>query len=336
MISIRRPNFFRKPERCRKFWSYLLTALASAAFIVFAGLPVLDSAAQQEVVLQNRLLGPLDADDPFVLKEIRQKYLFDAPGPSLISNDIIIEMTTGYEMKSFSFQFYDRVVNELFISNNITGEYFIEAGALDGVYASNTLKLEFLQQWTGLLVEPDPDMFELLLNTKRNSQAIRACISPHSYPYKALLRTLSPEKSPHDSAISYKSMTSLVFEESDDRTFNGFPTYREVICFPIRSILLAAQVSHVTLFSLDIEDAEWKILETFPFESVKVDVWFVEHRTRDDVTGALTTAYDPEFVKWFAARNYSLYDFHLSNVPDYVFIYNNSRFRNIRPKTTQA
>ncbi|KAA0199325.1 hypothetical protein HAZT_HAZT009021 [Hyalella azteca] len=291
---------------------------------------------QPEAVLHHRLLGPLDAGDPFVISEIRRKYLFPAPGPSLISKDVIKRMTAGENNNLYSFKFYDRVVTELFISNNITGEYFIEAGALDGVYASNTLKLEFLQQWTGLLVEPDPDMFELLLNTKRNSQAIRACISPHSYPYKALLRTLSPEKSPHDSAISYKSMTSLFSGESDDRTFNGFPTYRDVICFPMSSILLAAQVSHVTLFSLDVEDAERKILETFPFESVKVDVWFVEHRTRDDVTGALTTAYDPEFVKWFEARNYSLYDFHLSNVPDYVFVYNNSRFRNIRRKATQA
>ena len=37
--------------------------------------------------------------------------------------------------------------------------FFIEAGAHDGVEASNTLYLEKKMGWRGLLVEPNPDTF---------------------------------------------------------------------------------------------------------------------------------------------------------------------------------
>jgi hypothetical protein len=39
------------------------------------------------------------------------------------------------------------------------GGFFIEAGAHDGVEASNTLYFEKKMGWTGLLVEPNPDSF---------------------------------------------------------------------------------------------------------------------------------------------------------------------------------
>jgi hypothetical protein len=39
------------------------------------------------------------------------------------------------------------------------GGFFIEAGAHNGVEASNTLYLEKKLGWTGILVEPNPQTF---------------------------------------------------------------------------------------------------------------------------------------------------------------------------------
>ena len=44
--------------------------------------------------------------------------------------------------------------------------FFVEAGALDGEWLSNTLALE-KRGWTGLLVEADPRNYEALLKKKR-------------------------------------------------------------------------------------------------------------------------------------------------------------------------
>ena len=51
--------------------------------------------------------------------------------------------------------------NQIF-KNRIRNGFFIEAGAYDGEISSNTLFFELKQNWTGLLVEPNPDVFQML------------------------------------------------------------------------------------------------------------------------------------------------------------------------------
>ena len=53
------------------------------------------------------------------------------------------------------------VFNQIF-KNRIRNGFFIEAGAYDGEISSNTLFFELKQNWTGLLVEPNPDVFQML------------------------------------------------------------------------------------------------------------------------------------------------------------------------------
>ncbi len=45
--------------------------------------------------------------------------------------------------------------------------FFIEAGAYDGERLSNTLLFEIKHQWSGLLVEPNPEAFQKLKHKNR-------------------------------------------------------------------------------------------------------------------------------------------------------------------------
>ena len=51
--------------------------------------------------------------------------------------------------------------------NNPQSGFFIEAGAADGEWFSNTLYFERHHNWTGLLVEPNPDLLSELVKTHR-------------------------------------------------------------------------------------------------------------------------------------------------------------------------
>ena len=51
--------------------------------------------------------------------------------------------------------------------NNPQSGFFIEAGAADGEWFSNTLYFERHHNWTGLLVEPNPDLLSDLVKTHR-------------------------------------------------------------------------------------------------------------------------------------------------------------------------
>ena len=72
-------------------------------------------------------------------------------------------------------------LNDLFVLETLgkeRGGYFVEAGALDGVQASNTLLLEEDYGWTGICVEPDPQLYAELVEN-------RTCICENACLYEA-------------------------------------------------------------------------------------------------------------------------------------------------------
>ena len=60
--------------------------------------------------------------------------------------------------------------------------FYVEYGASDGEFLSNTLFMERYKNWTGLLIEPDPDSYEGLLSRKRKGWHVPACLSLEMYP----------------------------------------------------------------------------------------------------------------------------------------------------------
>jgi len=60
----------------------------------------------------------------------------------------------------------------------------VEAGANDGEYLSNTLRLEKEMGWTGILIEPDSGAFEALKRKRRRSWISNICLSTSIFPEK--------------------------------------------------------------------------------------------------------------------------------------------------------
>ena len=58
----------------------------------------------------------------------------------------------------------------------------MEAGAFDGEILSNTLAFELEYGWSGLLVEPNPVAFDLLMKKHRKAWAINVCLSTKAHP----------------------------------------------------------------------------------------------------------------------------------------------------------
>jgi len=58
----------------------------------------------------------------------------------------------------------------------------VESRALDGEDMSVTLELERDKKWEGLLVEPDPSIFQKLLAKNRKSWLAPTCLSQKTTP----------------------------------------------------------------------------------------------------------------------------------------------------------
>jgi FkbM family methyltransferase len=76
----------------------------------------------------------------------------------------------------FTSQFGEDLLIFDFFKNGPLG-FFVEAGAYDGEFASNTLLLESLG-WSGLLVEPHPEMAARCRHTRPNSIVEEAALGP--------------------------------------------------------------------------------------------------------------------------------------------------------------
>ena len=62
------------------------------------------------------------------------------------------------------------------------GGFYVECGACDGEWGTNSLFFEKVRKWNGVLIEADPTNFQKLLNKNRKAFMINACLSTKPYP----------------------------------------------------------------------------------------------------------------------------------------------------------
>ena len=145
---------------------------------------------------------------------------------------------------------------------------FVEIGANDGMYMSNTIGLERCLNWTGLLIEANPTTFKTLRyhyhKGCRSAQIVNsgACEGKgniHMTRWGGVTSRDVNEMSPE-------------FRARFDRR-NGNKTVR-VGCEPLGSLMDKAGIARANLLSLDVEGSEGKVLSTV--DTARFDAILVE------------------------------------------------------------
>lgn len=204
--------------------------------------------------------GVINQTDPLLVDLIATEFLHP---PSILPYHLTEPVKQGQVGQA-------KAVDKFF--NEKTDGFFIEAGAFNGEYLSNTLFLETNRNWTGLLVEPNKVAFQGLLTKQRKAWSINSCLSIHKYP----------EQMTFDGADVYGGVVS-----GDVRLPSGLLKMRDTVptekrnrytvqCLPLYSILLALGNPTVDLLSLDVEGAELAVLRTLPWEEVNIRSVVVE------------------------------------------------------------
>ena len=159
---------------------------------------------------------------------------------------------------------------------NKTGGFFVEMGANDGVFLSNTLWLERQQSWSGLLIEAQPSQCAKLYKLHRHAHVLCACLSATT-----------------DSAVFVGDADfGGIAEHMDAKhasTHAGARSSKKVTvpCVQPELAFGAAlgSVANVDYFSLDVEGAEAPVLRSLGplLQSGRliVHVWSIEYRVWD-------------------------------------------------------
>ena len=159
--------------------------------------------------------------------------------------------------------------------------YFIELGANDGITQSNTKALELFYGWKGLLIEPIPRLArECRRNRNRKSQVVNgACVS-FSYTgdtirmaYSGLMSILLEGKNDFVDPLEHAKQGSKYLRENES------VIEIEVPARTLQDILTSVKAPPIIdLFSLDVEGAEFEVLEGIDFDSYQFRWIVIETR----------------------------------------------------------
>jgi len=164
----------------------------------------------------------------------------------------------------------DKWLHENIFHNKVNG-VFVEIGALDGVFHSNTNFFEKEYNWTGICVEPNPVMFNDMLSN-RSCIRVKAAITDSTGSsdflaindvlrgWSGIVRLMEPE---HLQRIN-----------TEVKSRNLQTIY--VNTLTLNELLDKFSVTNIDYLSIDVEGAEYTILSVFDFDRFNIDILEVE------------------------------------------------------------
>lgn len=141
---------------------------------------------------------------------------------------------------------------------------FIEVGAHNGCFQSNTKIFEDLYGWTGLLIEPGQGLYKKCLESRPYSIVENCALVSFDYPDTHILGDFD------DSPMS----------SVEGKRLNRNASVR-VPAVTLTALLEKHQIEKVDFFSLDVEGYELEVLKGLDFEKVAPTYMLIEVYRKD-------------------------------------------------------
>jgi len=187
----------------------------------------------------------------------------------------------------------DEFVNETLFKNKKNG-IFVDIGAHDGISYSNTYFFEKKLSWSGICIEPMPNIFSKLKNN-RNCICIKGCIADknseeeflqvngYSEMLSGLVNKYDPE---HVKRIDYEI-----------KKFGGSKYTIIVKTYKLNDLLEEHNIYDIDLLSIDTEGGELDILKSIDFDKFFIKAIVVENNYHSKEFKRLLESKGFEFIK---------------------------------------
>lgn len=173
----------------------------------------------------------------------------------------------GCAVKSTSQSGEENIFISRFMSNRTNGT-FVEIGAFDGHTYSNTRVLNFCYGWNGLLIEANLRNYVSLIEKfdRVNVQVMHSAVCEASQNFVPFTVQGGP-------VATDITRVSSSFQKRWAKTNRPEKTLH-IPCKPMKDLL--AGYSHIHFFSLDVEGAEYTVVNTIDFDKVTIDTFCIE------------------------------------------------------------
>jgi len=172
-----------------------------------------------------------------------------------------------------------------FTKKDLRNGFFIEAGANNGLWQSNTYYLEEILGWNGLLVEPNPTSFQQcqIHRSSSNNLLIHSALVDLEYEKEYIEGYFS--ETDYENTLMAQVGDAAILDHQKKRW--GEKELLKVPATSLSNILDENNIEKIDFFSLDVEGYELKVLNGINIKKhrptyVCVEVWD-NYPTRDEV-----------------------------------------------------
>nr|XP_045605757.1 uncharacterized protein LOC123762955 [Procambarus clarkii] len=158
-----------------------------------------------------------------------------------------------------SYSVTEKVIRDVF--GTAEGGVFVEVGAQDGLWLSNSWWLEAARGWRGLLVEADPHNYLHLRTSPRTSRTLPVCVTTGLRVKQESLVRREPEVGNTILGMHQRGMTMLTRFATPRDHYLG-KTW-DATCFPLLSVLAAAGYRQINLLIFDVTGGGFELMQDF-------------------------------------------------------------------------
>jgi FkbM family methyltransferase len=185
-------------------------------------------------------------------------------------------------------KYYSQIGQDEYYINNIAngrrGGFFLDIGANDGRFGSNTAALEYNYNWTGICIEANPNLIQSLKDNRPNSTIVHKAVWKETGSVQIEIPLHFKKDIPGNqlgritNVPDLDERNNLYFKKQFDKGTEIFTVQSDTVTNILNEIIKLPVI--IDYMSLDTEGAEMEALESIDFNRIDIKFMTIEHGNR--------------------------------------------------------
>jgi len=179
--------------------------------------------------------------------------------------------------------YYSQDNQDRYLEQNVfkgfTNGVFVDVGAHDGISLNNTLFFSKNRNWMGINIEPIQKVFECLARNRPDDINLPCAISKEEGDVDFLCNTGHTEML--SGIVSHYDPRHIERIKKENKENDCFSSVVRVNTRRLDSIFDEYEIKHVHYLSIDVEGAEFEVIQSISFDKVFIDVIGFENNYSD-------------------------------------------------------